>query len=101
MYPTPGTAYQRRNNTMVPGMTERERRIADMQRLAWLADATLGPTRIGFSSAEPASPKPRFALPIALWRHGLSSARVLGQRIRLTQPSTRHAVKRPRPAPAG
>ena len=30
---------------MVPGMTERERRTADEQRLAWLADAALGPTR--------------------------------------------------------
>jgi hypothetical protein len=29
---------------MVPGMTERERCAADAQRLAWLADATLGPT---------------------------------------------------------
>jgi hypothetical protein len=86
---------------MVPGMTERDRRIADMQRLAWLADATVGPTRIGFSATTPApSPKPRWALPIALWRHGLASARVLGQRIRLNQPIAPDPVKRHRPAPA-
>jgi hypothetical protein len=29
---------------VVPGMTERERRAADLQRLAWLADAIVGPT---------------------------------------------------------
>ncbi len=29
--------------TVVTGMIERERRTADVQRLAWLADATLGP----------------------------------------------------------
>lgn len=28
---------------MVPGMTERERRIADAQRLSWLAEARIGP----------------------------------------------------------
>jgi hypothetical protein len=30
---------------MVPGLSERERRVADVQRLEWLADAVLGPTR--------------------------------------------------------
>jgi hypothetical protein len=30
---------------MVPGLSERERRAADVQRLEWLADAVLGPTR--------------------------------------------------------
>jgi hypothetical protein len=30
---------------VVPGMTERDRRAADLQRLEWLADAALGPTR--------------------------------------------------------
>jgi hypothetical protein len=31
---------------MVPGMTERERRVADLQRLEWLADAVVGPARV-------------------------------------------------------
>ena len=30
---------------MVPGLTERERLIADMQRLEWLCDAVIGPAR--------------------------------------------------------
>ena len=30
---------------MVPGLSERERRAADVQRLEWLADAVLGPAR--------------------------------------------------------
>ena len=34
-----------RTATMVPGMTERERLIADMQRLEWLCDAVIGPAR--------------------------------------------------------
>jgi hypothetical protein len=31
---------------MVPGMTERERLAADMQRLEWLADSVVGPSRL-------------------------------------------------------
>ena len=34
-----------RTSTMVPGMTERERLITDMQRLEWLCDAVIGPAR--------------------------------------------------------
>jgi hypothetical protein len=30
---------------MVPGMCERETRASDLQRLAWLADAVVGPPR--------------------------------------------------------
>jgi hypothetical protein len=30
---------------MVPGLSERERLATDVQRLEWLADAVLGPTR--------------------------------------------------------
>jgi hypothetical protein len=33
------------NSPMVPGLSERERRAADVQRLKWLADAVLGPAR--------------------------------------------------------
>jgi hypothetical protein len=97
----PGALCLRRYDAMVPGMTERDRRIADMVRLTWLADATVGPTRIGFAATKSAaSPKPRWALPTALWRHGLASARILGQRIRLNQPSAPDSGNRHRPAPA-
>jgi hypothetical protein len=49
---------------MVPGMTERERLAADVQRLEWLADAVLGPprpsgghpSRIGRSAEAPRVP---------------------------------------------
>lgn len=82
---------------MVPGITERDRLAADIRRLDWLADATLGPTRIGCAiSPAPAAGTPRFSLPIGLWRRGLTSARVLGQRIRLLQP----AADMPRPGRA-
>lgn len=78
---------------MVPGMTERERHAADVRRLAWLADATLGPARIGCAAvASPEADAPRASLPIGLWRRGLSSARVLGQRIRLLQPAPGGAI---------
>ena len=32
---------------MVPGMTERERLITDMQRLEWLCDAVIGQAVLG------------------------------------------------------
>lgn len=93
---------------MVPGMTERDRLAADVRRIEWLADATLGPARIGRQPSAPATTSmARPSLPIGLWRRGLSSARVLGQRIRLLQPApgglTAGRVLRPvkRPAPTG
>lgn len=35
---------------MVPGMTERDRRIADMQRLEWLASARFGPAHVAVTT---------------------------------------------------
>jgi hypothetical protein len=85
---------------MVPGMTERERLAADARRLEWLADATLGPTRIGIAMHEPTKVSmPRPALPIGIWRRGLSSARILGQRVRLLQPPPAEALPRRASAP--
>jgi hypothetical protein len=85
---------------MVPGMTERDRLAADVRRLAWLADATLGPARIGNAAQEPKEKSmPRPALPIGIWRRGLSSARILGQRIRLLQPAPGEALPRRASAP--
>ena len=73
---------------MVPGMTERERLAADVRRLAWLAEAAIGPTRIGRDAGPRlARGELRPSLPIGLWRRGLSSARVLGQRVRLLHPT--------------
>jgi hypothetical protein len=81
-------------------MTERERLAADVRRLAWLADATLGPERIGCAATPPPASGPlRPSLPIGLWRHGMSSARVLGGRIRLLHPSTGEALVRRAPGP--
>ena len=92
---------------MVPGMTERERHAAEMRRIAWLADAALGPARIGRQLPAPATTTALPILPVGLWRRGLSSARALGQRIRLLQPTpggpTARRALRPLnwPAPIG
>ena len=86
---------------MVPGMTERERLAADARRLAWLADATLGPARIGGTAHVPSvAGTPRPVFPIGIWRRGLSSARVLGQRIRLRHPTPGGALPERLPAPS-
>lgn len=86
---------------MVPGMTERERLAADLRRLDWLADATLGPARIGRPLMAPPSPSTmRPLLPVGLWRGGLSSARVLGQRFRLLSPAPGAPPVPRAPAPA-
>jgi hypothetical protein len=74
---------------MVPGMTERERRAADMRRLEWLADAKVGPARVTWGPRRPAAVSAsRPTLPIGLWRRGLASARINGQRLRLIRPGT-------------
>jgi hypothetical protein len=74
---------------MVPGMTERDRLAVDASRLAWLADATLGPTHIGIPAQGPTQASTaRPTLPIGIWHRALSSARILGQRIRLLKPVT-------------
>lgn len=66
---------------MVPGMTERERLAADVRRLEWLADATLGPA--GRMRAPTPANEP--ALPLGIWRGGLTAALLLGQRIHWRQ----------------
>lgn len=67
---------------MVPGWTERERLEAEMRRLQWLAEAALPPVQ------RPSSARPRpiaddlaVVAPVGLWRRGLASVRLLGQRL--------------------
>lgn len=86
---------------MVPGMTERERRADELCRLEWLADARLGPNRIGGIPRGRGSPDPRSVavLPIGLWRRGLASARIYGQRLRLL-PEAGGAVSESEAVPA-
>lgn len=69
---------------MVPGMFERERLAADAYRLEWLAEASIGSVRLTTSlhqnhtgAGQPA------ASALNLWRRGLASTVVLGQRLRL------------------
>lgn len=72
---------------MVPGMTERERLAADVRRLEWLADATLGPTLTAVRPTAPMTTSAhRSQLSVRLVRHGLAMARVMGRRMRLIQP---------------
>jgi hypothetical protein len=67
---------------MVPGMTERERHAADMQRLEWLADAMLGPTQLPRPPGPPAVPSgTRHSVPLGLCRRNVALAHDLGQRI--------------------
>ena len=62
---------------MVPGMTERERLADDVRRLEWLADARFGPA--GIMRAPTPTDEP--AIPLGIWRRGLTAALLLGQRI--------------------
>ena len=66
---------------MVPGMTERECLAADVRRLEWLADARFGPAGIMRSP----TPEDEAALPLGVWRRGLTAALLLGQRIHWRQ----------------
>ena len=80
---------------MVPGMTERGRLAADVQRLEWLADARISPGRLTALSIKPDGDKgSRPSFPLDLWRRGLSSALLLSRRLRLKQP--RRVELRPR-----
>jgi hypothetical protein len=65
---------------MVPGMTERERRAADLQRLEWLADAVLGPPLPGGRPIVPSGS--RHSLPLAWRRRGITAALRLGRHLR-------------------
>jgi hypothetical protein len=72
---------------MVPGMTERERLAADVQRLEWLADAALGPRRFS-RPLRPAVPSGRrHTVPLDLCR-GFALAHGLSRRIRTLRPGT-------------
>jgi hypothetical protein len=71
---------------MVPGMTERDRHIADAQLLDWLADARLGPTQLHRSPDRNvhAGPKLPGVVP-SHWRREFHVAFNVGRRPRLTQ----------------
>ena len=74
---------------MVPGMTERERLAADVQRLEWLADATLGPAQLARPPGPPAVPSgTRHSVPLGLCRRGFVLAHGVGQSIRTIRPRT-------------
>jgi hypothetical protein len=71
---------------MVPGMSERERLAADVQRLEWLAEATLGPGRVS-RPPRPAVPSGSpYIVPLGLCRRGFALAHGLGQRIHTIRP---------------
>ena len=69
-----------KEQTMVPGMTERERRAADAQRLEWLNDAVLGPTLRSTSSS-----RTQRSLPASIDRHSLATTLGLLHRARQFQ----------------
>jgi hypothetical protein len=72
---------------MVPGMTERDRRIADAQRLEWLADAVVGPARMSNASYWPNSGESHpSGRRLGFWRQRFTSALTQFRRIRLPEP---------------
>lgn len=71
---------------MVPGMTERERLAADVQRLAWLADATLGPRRFSRPRGPAVPSGSHYTVPLGLCRRGFVLAHGLSRRIRTLRP---------------
>jgi hypothetical protein len=77
-------------------MIEREYRAAELRRLEWLADAQLGPTRVSWPLARCGAPgSTRPSLPLGLWRRGMASALVFGQRIRLVRPGPTGSLRSP------
>ena len=86
---------------MVPGMTERERLAADMQRLEWLADATLGPTHLPRPPGPPAVPSgTRHSVPLGLCRRNVALMQGLGTclraiRLRSAWPAPKQATGYP------
>jgi hypothetical protein len=73
---------------MVPGMSERERLAADMQRLEWLADVMLGPGQPS-RPREPAIPSgTRRTVLLGLCRRGFEMAQDLNRRICTIRPRT-------------
>ena len=72
---------------MVPGMTERDRRIADAQRLEWLADAVVGPARMSNASNWPISGESHPSVRrLGFWRQLFFSALTQFRRIRMPEP---------------
>jgi hypothetical protein len=85
---------------MVPGLTEREHRFANVRRLECLAAVRQDRTRLARSPAgsEPAViARPR--LPLGMWRRGLPSPRLLGKRIRHCRPHAHENLAGREPAP--
>jgi hypothetical protein len=70
---------------MVPGMTERERRAAELQRLEWLADATLGPARLPDVTRGDRSREKHSSLRLDYLRRDFALLLRFGQRIRLSR----------------
>ena len=73
---------------MVPGMSERERLAADMQRLEWLADAMLGPGQLSRPRGSAVPSGTRRTVPLDLCHRGLAMAQDLNRRIRTIRPRT-------------
>ena len=91
----------REKSEMVPGMTERERLAADMQRLEWLADATFGPTHLPRPPSPPAVPTgTRHSLPLGFCIRDGALVHVLRRHIRAIRlrsawPAPREATGHP------
>ena len=69
---------------MVPGMTERERLIADMRRLEWLSDAVIGPARMSYESGLPEiAAVSSSASRSSVWLRRLASTLVFEKRVRI------------------
>jgi hypothetical protein len=80
---------------MVPGMSERERLATEMQRMVWLADAVLGPSRLPAGPIVPLGS--RYDLLVGLCRRGIAMALGLGRRacrrsLRLIRPLPKRAA---------
>ena len=73
---------------MVPGMFERERLAADMQRLEWLAAAMLGPGRSSRLRRTAVPSGTRRTVPLGLCRRGFAIAQDLNRRICMIRPRT-------------
>ncbi|MDF3042509.1 MAG: hypothetical protein K0Q71_5215 [Thermomicrobiales bacterium] len=86
---------------MVPGMSERERLAADVQRLEWLADAVLGPAQLPRPPGPPAVPSgTRHSVPLGLCRRNVALVHGLGRclraiRLRSVWPVPKHATGHP------
>jgi hypothetical protein len=61
---------------MVPGIAERERRIADAQRRDWLAEVVVGPAKTASGLARGPGPSPvRGISRLSHWRRRLPAVR--------------------------